>query len=159
MLRLASQHRFLSGLVLVSLVLLSYVVFLGLAGLTLFMGLIIYRSGPTVRSRLWHQGFVLLAVLLGFNAVWASFHGEALLQLANFLPFFVLFVAFCVFLAESKSPVVSLERWATGLLWATVPINLLAGVEYWLRSPAMMAKLSPRDRWQDFYQLSYGHRA
>ncbi|MEO0534945.1 MAG: O-antigen ligase family protein [Cyanobacteria bacterium P01_A01_bin.123] len=158
-LTLANQYRFLSGLVLVSLVLLPYVIYLGLAGLTLFMGLVIYRNGPAVRSQLWHQGFVLLAVLLSFNAVWASFRGEALLQLANFLPFFVLFTTFCVFLGEAKSPVVTLDRWAMGLLLATVPINLLAGVEYWLRSPAMMAKLAQSDRWQDFYQRHYGHRA
>ena len=156
---LANQPRFLGGLVLVSLVLLPYVVYLGLAGLTLFMGLVIYNSGSAVRSLLWHRGFVLLTVILCLNGIWARFQGEALLQLANFLPFFGLFAAISVFLAEARSRAIILERWVTGLLMATVPINVLAAVEYWLRSPAMMAELSQSDRWQGFYQLHYGHRA
>ena len=159
MLTLVSQPRFLGGLVLVSLVLLPYVVYLGLAGLILFMGLVIYRSGSAMRSLLWYQGFGLLTVILCLNGLWARFQGEALLQLANFLPFFALFAALSVFLSEARSRAIILERWVTGLLIATVPINVLALVEYWLRSPAMMAELSQSDRWHDFYQLHYGHRA
>ncbi|MEM8543266.1 MAG: O-antigen ligase family protein [Cyanobacteria bacterium P01_H01_bin.119] len=159
MMQFLKPERSVSGLILVSLICLPYSIYLGLAGLVIFMGLMLYRYGSDFGQLLWQQGFVLLGAAMALNVIWASFHGEALLQLTNFLPYFGLFAACSIFLRRAAAPVEVLERWAIGLVLATIPINLWAGVEYWLRSPAMMARLIERDRWRNFYQLYYGHRA
>lgn len=68
--------------------------------------------------------------LLLLSSLFADNRGEAFLQLANFLPYLLLF-AVLPYLLRGTEPLVQL---ATDVVIATIPINLIAIVEYLLRA-------------------------
>lgn len=74
-----------------------------------------------------------IAGLLLLSSIVAYDRGEAFLQLANFLPYLLLFS----FLPALLRSVQTLERLAIALLIAAIPINLIAIVEYGLKSPVL----------------------
>lgn len=73
---------------------------------------------------LWIVGLMLV------SCAFAADRGEALLQLANFLPYMLLF-AVLPYLLQGAAPLAQL---ATDVVIATIPINLIAIVEYLLRA-------------------------
>ncbi len=113
-----------------SLIALPYLLYPGL------LGVLISLVGITLNVRQRHLDAIARLSLIGISLLmllsclvaWNS--GEAFLQLANFLPFFWLFAVLPVLLNSAAR----LEQLATDLLLATVPINLIAAVEYGLKS-------------------------
>jgi hypothetical protein len=76
-------------------------------------------------------GFVLLSGLLALNVMVAVDRGEAFLQLANFLPFFVWFGVLPFLLRGMEQ----LQQVATALVIGSLPINLISVGEYFLKAP------------------------
>ncbi|MBD2462791.1 O-antigen ligase family protein [Oscillatoria sp. FACHB-1407] len=77
------------------------------------------------------NSLLLISGLLILSSAFAWNRGEAFLQLANFLPFFLVFAALTVVLKRVET----LETLALGLVISAVPINLISLVEYGLKSP------------------------
>ncbi|NEQ30006.1 MAG: O-antigen ligase family protein [Leptolyngbya sp. SIO4C5] len=153
----------LAHLATVSLILLPFVNLLGLVG---FVGVLLLRLGASSRDVLgwlWQRGFVAVAVALILSTGFASDRPEALLQLANFLPYFLLLGALVTWLPTLPRPWAQLEEWASWLTLTTIPINLLAIAEYWLMAPTVMAQYSQQPAFAWLYRLSldenFGHRA
>ncbi|MFE4105242.1 O-antigen ligase family protein [Almyronema epifaneia] len=153
----------LAYLATVSLILLPFVNWVGLIGFVLLMGLCLYASGREIWAWLWQRGWVALAVALVIGTLFASDRPEALLQLSNFLPYFLLLGVLVNGLPTLPQPLAQLEEWASWLTITTMPINLLAIAEYSLMSPSAIAQSpqSPVLAW--LYRLSldenFGHRA
>lgn len=131
-----------------SFVSLPYFYFAVFPGIIAVLGLLwakFRRSAldqSTNRILLALTGFLLLSSLV------AADRGEAFLQLANFLPYLLLF-SVLPYLLRSTEALVCL---ATDVVIATIPINLLAIVEYVLRSPEI-------PRWLKRTSLSRWYRA
>lgn len=142
------------------LAILPYVTYLGLGGmLWLTAWSIVYNSSAIWKS-LNRSGWTILAVGMIVSAMTANFPGEAALQLVNFLPFFVFFNALTLLLNRLNHPIENLGQWAFVLLMGTIPINLEAGIEYYLRTPSVFARLHDLPYLAWFYQgVNYGHRA
>lgn len=90
---------------------------------------------------------LLLAItgLLLLSCLFAADRGEAFLQLANFLPYILLF-SVLPYLLKGTEP---LQQLAFSVVIAAIPINLLAIVEYVLRFPGIprWLKRTPLSRW------------
>lgn len=132
---------------LISLPYLSYVAF---PGLLYVMGALYRRYPTTALDRETRFGLMAIAGLMLFSSAFAYDRGEALLQLANFLPFFAVFAIVPFVLATA----VQLEQLALGLVMASIPLNGFAIVQFGL-------KLGLRQRWlpRDFRQSPVGEWA
>lgn len=86
--------------------------------------------------------------LLGLSCLFAANRGEAFLQLFNFLPYLLLF-SVLPYLLKGTEPLI---RLATDVVIATLPINLLAIIEYGLRAEGI-------PRWLRRTDLSRWYRA
>ncbi|MDX2211808.1 MAG: O-antigen ligase family protein [Oculatellaceae cyanobacterium bins.114] len=71
------------------------------------------------------SGLLILSSIVAFNK------SEAFLQLVNFLPFFLIFTALPTLLKKCGT----LEKLALGWVISAIPINIVALVEYVLKSP------------------------
>jgi hypothetical protein len=137
---------------------LSYFSFVG------FLGLLVIVAVTQPRP-LWDRclrgGWLIWGIGLWLSTQFAYDGAAAQLQLANFLPFMAVMVALATWLSQTPRAAVYLLHWIQVLLLITVPVNLLAAVEYWLMAP------SRQIAWQDypgldwFYAENYnfGHRA
>ncbi|MGG6292915.1 O-antigen ligase family protein [Leptolyngbya sp. AN02str] len=110
---------------------IPYVSYVGMAGVgAALIGLLAtYRRSGL--NRLTHRSLLVLSGLMVLSSAIAYNRGEAFLQLANFLPYFVLF-AMLPFLLPTLW---HFERIARDMVLTMLPINLLGIVEYWLKSP------------------------
>ncbi|MGI8936000.1 MAG: O-antigen ligase family protein [Phormidesmis sp.] len=116
-----------------SLIALPYVSY---ASLVVMLGLLIaamFQRGGRVWRLCGQQGFGWLSGGLLLSASFAMNRGEAFLQLTNFLPFFLFFGILVTVPSVVKQPFIKLEALARWLLLTSVPMNLLAVVEYGLR--------------------------
>ncbi|NJL88253.1 MAG: hypothetical protein HC886_23545 [Leptolyngbyaceae cyanobacterium SM1_1_3] len=152
----------LAYLATISLMVLPFINLAGLVGFVLLLGLGLCYRGQAVVKWLWRRGFVALAIALAISTFFAGDRAEALLQLTNFLPYFLLLGVLAVWLPTLRNPFAQLEEWASWLTITTLPINLLAIAEYVLMAPAMAQRLQqPVLAW--LYRLSldqdFGHRA
>jgi hypothetical protein len=117
-----------------SLPYLYYISLLGVAGVMAFL-LRTFRQ--TALDAFTRYSLLAISLLMIVSAVGAFDRGEAFLQLANFLPFFLLF-AILPFLLNSFS---RLERVAFDLLLTSIPINVIAFFEYLLKSPRLPGEI------------------
>jgi O-antigen ligase len=144
----------------VSLGVLPYLVYAAIAGLAVVLLVSLYRWGREIWRLLWVQGWVGLALLLLLGVALSHAREESALQVTNFVPFFVFYAAIAVAVPQFAQPVNTLRRWALTLLLASLPINLVAMVEFYLRAPASLSRwgTSPWLQWL-YTQSDYGHRA
>jgi len=110
-----------------------YFMFAGLFG---FLGLTLWQTATAPRSLarlLYQQGFIILSGLLVLSASLAVEPGEALVQLAHFLPFFWAWAALVQYLDQIQKPWREIGRWAGILVLTTVPLNIVGIVEFTLK--------------------------
>ncbi|MBF2074478.1 MAG: O-antigen ligase family protein [Synechococcales cyanobacterium C42_A2020_086] len=128
-----------------SLVSLPYLYFAVFPGFFVVMGQLLAKFRRTALEPI--TGYLVLAItgFLLLSSLAAANREEALLQLANFLPYLLLFSL----LPYLLQPLTRLGQLATDVVIATIPINLLALLEYVLRSefiPRWVRRL-PLARW------------
>jgi O-antigen ligase len=150
----------LDRLILGSLLILPYLSYVGLAGLAVFLGISLKRWGKTIWALLYRQGWAVLTLGIGISVLMSQNRPESALQSLNFWPFFVFYAAMATAIGQFKAPLRVLHSWALGLLLATIPINLRAISEFYLKAPTSVA------RWADhpwfgwlYQQPDYGFRA
>jgi O-antigen ligase len=116
---------------------LNYLSFLGLFFVLIFLMRRFYKTvlrSPVCLGLLTVSGLMILSSGFAFSK------GEAFLQLTNFLPFFVFF-AFLPFLLRGTE---RLTQLVTDLVITSIPINIVAFVEYLIKSPYVP---TPVSRW------------
>ncbi|HIK45284.1 MAG TPA: O-antigen ligase family protein [Leptolyngbyaceae cyanobacterium M65_K2018_010] len=150
----------LNQLVLVSLLVLPYVSYLGLAGLAIFLVIGLPRWGRAGGQILYRQGWLWLTLGIGLSVLMAQYPREAALESLNFWPFFGFYALLALAIPRFEQPVAVLHDWALGLLLATLPITLRAIVEFYFKAPGNL------ERWQGhpwfnwlYLQPDYGFRA
>ncbi|MEB3288480.1 MAG: O-antigen ligase family protein [Leptolyngbya sp.] len=126
------------ALLLGSFIVLPYASYGGLvgAGLVLLSWLAAYPQ--EIWQRLHRQDWLWLMGLMGMSVLLAENPVQAALQSTNFWPFFIFFAGLSVYLSRLPNPLLRLEQWAFWLLVTSIPVNLLALVEYW---PALATRL------------------
>ncbi|MBD2231344.1 O-antigen ligase family protein [Phormidium tenue] len=147
-------------LVLGSLVALPYIVYGAIAGLVWFLLVNLFQGWRAIGRLLYTQGWLWLALGLGVSVALSQNPGESALQALNFVPFFVLYGAIAIAVPQFRQPWATLHNWAVALLGATVPVNLTALAEFYLRSPGGLARWGshPGLAWL-YEQTNYGYRA
>jgi O-antigen ligase len=142
------------------LVTLPYVVYGAIAGLGWFLLVSLRRWWPTIWQLLRAQGWPWLALALVLGVGFSQDPAESALQLLNFVPFFVFYAAIAVAISKFWQPWVTLHDWAMALLLASIPINLAAIVEFYLRAPSSISRWADNPWINWLYQhTDYGHRA
>lgn len=147
-------------LILASLVALPYIIYGAIAGLGWFLLVSLYQSWRAIGRLLYAQGWLWLALGMGVSVALSLAPGESALQALNFVPFFVFYGAIAIAVPQFHRPWATLHSWAVALLVATVPINLMAIAEFYLRSPEGLARWGsqPWLAWL-YQQTNYGYRA
>ncbi len=133
-----------------------YSMFVGLVG---FLALALWQSyfyPGAVLKLLSDSGFIAVGLLLIVSAGFATFRGEAYLQLAHFLPFFWFWAVLTLYLKQTADPWLQIYRWALILVLTTLPVNLIGIVEYILKInyPGILAAYLP---WVDWLYLGDLH--
>ncbi|WP_035991264.1 O-antigen ligase family protein [Leptolyngbya sp. KIOST-1] len=150
----------LERLILVSLVALPYLVYGAIATLGSFLIVSLYRWPRQIGRLLYTQGWVWLALALVVGVVLSTAPGESALQVLNFIPFFGFYAAIAVAIPSFSQPLKTLHHWGLALLVATIPINLAAVAEFYLRSPGGLSRWGSAPWLQWLYlQTNYGARA
>lgn len=128
-----------------SLVILPYASYLGLAGLIVLIFSLLIQFKRSALDPFTRNGLLLIAGLLLLSCVTAVDRAEAFLQLANFLPFFLLFSVLPFVLNSTER----LAQLAWSLVITTIPINGMALVEYILKSSFIPRSLyrNPLVKW------------
>ncbi len=148
---------------LASLIALPYVSYVGLL---IMLGLLVnamFQRGKQVWLLCGQRGFGWLTVGLLLSASFALNRSEGFLQLTNFLPFFLLFGVFATVPGVVQRPFAKLESVARWLLLTSVPMSLLAVIEYVIKFGAIAPhiKSMPLPSWllTYIYEPDFGHRA
>lgn len=123
---LQTNYQLLRG----SLVVLPYVSYLGLVGLAVLIFSLLIKFKRSALDDLTRNGLLLITGLLLLSCALADDRTEAFLQLANFLPFFLLFSVVPFVLNSTER----LAQLAWSLVITAIPINVVALVEYILKS-------------------------
>ena len=126
------------ALFLGSFVLLPYASYLGLAGASLLLLHWLAAYPKTIWHRLRRQGWIVVIVLMGISIFLAEDPAQAALRSTNFWPFFIFFAGLSLYLTQLSDPLAYLRQLAFWLLVTSIPVNLLALVEYW---PALATRL------------------
>lgn len=126
-----------SRAILVCMAILPYGMYFSLAGLLGLLCWTVSRQPHEIFKLLHRHGFIWLSGLLMVSSSLAVYRGEAWLQLANFLPFFLLWAVFVVHCTAEPHPWQFLRRCAWVLVLGTLPLNLFAIVEFWLKTNGM----------------------
>lgn len=121
-----SRYALLRG----SLIVLPYLSYVGLVGLIALIFSLLAKHRRSALDSFTRNGLLLLTGLLILSSGLAANRGEAFLQLANFLPFFLLFGVLPFLLDRTER----LAQLATDIVIAALPINAFALVEYILRT-------------------------
>lgn len=110
---------------------LPYFSYASLVGLVIMIGLLLAEFKRTALDAFTRHSVLLISGLLIISSLFAANRAEAFLQLANFLPYFLLFSVLPFLLNQTER----LAQAATAVVLAAIPVNLAAFVEYVLRSP------------------------
>lgn len=152
-----------SPLWLASLIVLPYLSYLSLL---VMLGLLIsaMRSrGKQVWQLCGQCGFGWLTAGLLLSSSFALNRGESFLQLTNFLPFFLFFGVLATVPSVVERPFDQLEALARWLLLTSVPLCLIAVVEFAIKfeaiAPKVKAAALPPWLLTWIYEPDFGHRA
>ncbi|NEQ52960.1 MAG: O-antigen ligase family protein [Leptolyngbya sp. SIO3F4] len=142
-----------------ALVILPFASYLGLAILVALLAKALCQRFHLIRQILWQQGYGLLTLGLLFSACFAINPGDAWLQLANFLPYFLLVgVLYTAPRFQPTSPIFTIIVQA--LILGSLPFSIAALVEYIVRFPTITAQVSTWPIFQWIFDVSFaGHRA
>lgn len=135
---------------------MPYVSYVGFVGVFVVLITRMWQLGWRLFQPPIVRGLSAIAVGLIFNASIAFYRPEAFLQLTNFIPFFLLFAM----LIQTVVSPQQLYQLAYLLVVTSIPMNLVAVFEYWLKSPAIAtSSLADWSILDWFYRNDYGHRA
>ncbi|NJL48270.1 MAG: O-antigen ligase family protein [Leptolyngbyaceae cyanobacterium SM2_5_2] len=153
---MAAMERWLLG----GWLILPYASYLAMVGLAIFLVDSLRRRSRKIFRLLWQGGWLWLTLGIAINLLISQAPGESALQSVNFWPFFLFFAALATVIPTFKQPLATLHTWALALLLATIPINLRAMVEFYLKSPASIERWmgNPWFNWL-YLQEDFGHRA
>jgi O-antigen ligase len=114
-----------------SFVTLPYLFYVSFIGLFAVMLIDRFRFGRVALDPLTRNSLAIIGGLLILSCCFAENRPEALLQLANFLPFFLFFSVLPYVLNGTQR----MGQLALDIVIAAIPLNLLALGEYMLKSP------------------------
>lgn len=138
---------------------LPFASYLGLAILVTLMLTALWQRFHAIRRTLWQQGYGLLTLGLVLSAYFAANRGDAWLQLANFLPYFLL-VGVLMTAPCFRPPSMTLATIAQALVLGSLPFSVAALVEYIVRFPSIAARVSNWYLFRWVFDVSFaGHRA
>jgi hypothetical protein len=140
-----NSSQFHADLLQGSLIILPYVSYIGLAGLVVLMISLLVQFKRTALDPFTRNGLLGLTGLMLLSCTLAENRAEAWLQLANFLPFFLLFAVLPFVLNTTDR----LAHLAWTLVMSAIPINAIALVEYLVRNSALPRSIRriPIVRW------------
>ena len=142
-----------------ALVMLPFASYLSLAILVALMFRALYHRFQAIGWVLWHQGYGLLTLGLLVSACFAISRGDAWLQLANFLPYFLL-IGVLSTAPRFRPPSMMLTTVAHALVLGSLPFSIAALVEYVVRFPSIAAQVYDWPVFQWIFDVSFaGHRA
>ncbi|MEL6231437.1 MAG: O-antigen ligase family protein [Cyanobacteria bacterium J06627_3] len=142
-----------------AMVVLPFASYLSLAILVALMLTALYQRFHSIRQVLWHQGYGLLTLGLVISACFAVNRGDAWLQLANFLPYFLL-IGVLYTAPRFQPPSHLLTTMAQALVLGSLPFSIAALIEYIVRFPSIAARVIDWPIFQWVFDVSFnGHRA
>ena len=142
-----------------ALVVLPFASYLGLGILVVLMLAALHQRFHPICRTLWQQGYGLLTLGLLVSAGFAVNRGDAWLQLANFLPYFLL-VGVLHTGARFRPPGLIFTTIAQALVLGSLPFSVAALVEYIVRFPSIAARVQDWAIFQWIFDVSFaGHRA
>ena len=144
---------------LAALVVLPFASYLSLAVLVILMLMALCQRFQPIRQVLWQQGYGLLTLGLVVSACFAVERSDAWLQLANFLPYFLL-VGVLATDVWFRPPSIALTTISQALVLGSLPFSTAALIEYIVRFPAITAQVSDWAIFEWVFDVSFaGHRA
>ncbi len=114
----------------ISLILLPFLPYIGLSGLLAVTVLLFKEHYRSISRSILGKATLLVSILISASCFTAYNKTEAFLQLANFLPFLLLFLVIPFLLRTS----VQFEQLAVDLIISSVPISLLEIIQFSLGS-------------------------
>ncbi|NEP16620.1 MAG: hypothetical protein F6J97_06890 [Leptolyngbya sp. SIO4C1] len=153
------QEPLTDWLWLFSFLVLPFASYLSLGVLSLLLLVALYQRSDEIFTVLWQRGFVLLTGGLMLSAAFALEPSNAFLQIANFVPYFLLFAVLVTNNGLRYRAVVKLDGLAKALLLASIPISLIALFEYVIQFEAIAVHLRPLDGFAWVFDNPFGHRA
>ena len=156
---LAIVHSGTDWLWLAALVVLPFASYLSLTGMVVLMLTALCQRFDSIRQVLWQQGYGLLTLGLIASACFAINRSDAWLQLANFLPYFLL-VGVLTTDVWFRPPSIALSTISQAIVLGSLPFSTAALVEYIVRFPAFTARVSDWGIFEWVFDVSFaGHRA
>ncbi len=144
---------------LAALVVLPFASYLSLAVLAVLMLTALCQRFHPIRQALWQQGYGLLTLGLLASACFAVNRGDAWLQLANFLPYFLL-VGVLSTAAQFRPPHTAFTSIGQALVLGSFPFSTAALIEYIVRFPSITSQVGDWSIFQWVFDVSFaGHRA
>ena len=148
---------------LLGFVLLPYVSYAGLLIILSMFVMGLSERGKRILWLCWRLGFGWLTIGLLISASFAFDKGDGFLQLTNFLPFFVLFGVLVTEPGAVRAPFRRLEQIARWMLLTSVPMSVLAIVEFVIKfdaiAPLVQSLPLPQSLLDFIYVPDFGHRA
>ena len=148
---------------LIGLVLLPYVSYAGLLVMLVLLLTAFAQRGKQIWRLCGRWGFGWLTAGLLLSASFALNRGDAFLQLANFLPFFLLFGVLATVPGVVQSPFLKLGQLAKWLLLTSMPMSVLGAIEFVIKFDAIapIVQSWPLPSWllSFIYEPDFGHRA
>jgi O-Antigen ligase len=144
---------------LIGFLVLPFASYLSLGILVILILIALIAQPKRNFATFWQQGFGLFSLGMLFSSALALHPGNAFLQLANFLPYFFMVAVLSGSPGILGNPLATLQRWAYALLYATLPINALALVEYILKLPRFAATTEQWPWFSSWFAVNFGHRA
>ncbi|MEM7794586.1 MAG: O-antigen ligase family protein [Cyanobacteria bacterium P01_C01_bin.118] len=142
-----------------ALVVLPFASYLSLAMLIVLMALALCQRFQAIQKTLWRQGYGILTLGLVVSACLAVNRGDAWLQLANFLPYFLL-VGVLYTAPQFKSSSLIFQTIAQAIVLGSLPFSVAALVEYIVRFPSITTRVYDWPIFQWVFDVSFaGHRA
>jgi len=139
---------------LAGFVILPYASYLGLIILAVLFYQALRRRGKQILQRCAQQGFGWLSMgLLISSGAAAVNKGDAFLQLTNFLPFFVFFSALGMEPTILRQPFRKLEALARWLLFTSIPLTILAIIQYLLRTDVLVSYATQKQYFPDWLMV------
>jgi O-antigen ligase len=126
---------------LLGFVLLPFATYPSLVILGILLLIALAQRGKAVAMVLWRHGFWLLTLGLMLNNLVAIDPGEAWLRLANFVPYFLLFGVLVTADGLVAQPLAKLSHLARCLVLTSLPMSLIALLEYTLKLPWLASRV------------------
>lgn len=138
---------------------LPFASYLSLTILSALMLGALFQRFHRIRQVLWQRGYGFLTLGLVVSASFAIHPGDAWLQLANFVPYFLL-LGVLTTASRFQPPSLFLMTVAQALVLGSLPFSIAALIEYIVRFPVVTAQVFDWSIFQWVFDVSFtGHRS